>query len=214
VLGNSGQPGAGGTIRLRGTNSVTQSNSPIVYVDGIRIYSDGGPITPSARQSTLAMNDIKADDIERIEIVKGAAATTLYGTQASGGVIQIFTKKGSSGAPQWNFNGGVGVNYMGHVGPRSDPTGLFLNQCNGSNLHDAFGNAFVDPTCPSSGSWLQHSVPQRYSLGVRGGSDALSYFVSTNYDDNPGVVQTSDAKNGGFRANFSFAPAKSLLFSA
>ena len=121
VLGNSGQPGAGGTIRLRGTNSITQSNNPIVYVDGVRIFSDGGPITPNARQSTLAINDIKADDIERVEIVKGAAATTLYGTEASGGVIQIFTKKGSAGAPRWNMDLTGGQNFMGHVGPSSDP---------------------------------------------------------------------------------------------
>lgn len=213
VMQNSGQPGAGGTIRLRGTNSITQSNAPIVYVDGVRIYSDAGPLTPSARQSTLAMNDIKADDIERIEIVKGAAATTLYGTQASGGVIQIFTKKGSAGSPEWNLDAGTGLNFMGHVGPSSDPTGLFLNQCTGANLHDAFGNAFVDPTCPASGSWLQHGNVQRYSLGVRGGSGALTYYLSGNYDDNPGVVQTSDAKSGGFRANFGFTPAKNLIFS-
>ena len=213
VMQNSGQPGAGGTIRLRGTNSITQSNAPIVYIDGVRLYSEGGPITPSARQSTLAINDIKADDIERIEIVKGAAATTLYGTEASGGVIQIFTKKGSAGAPQWNFDAGVGVNYMGHVGPESDPTGLFLNECRGPDMHDAFGVPFVDPTCPASGSWLQKGVVQRYSLGVRGGVNNISYYLSANYNDNPGVVQTSDAKDGGFRANFSFAPAKSLLFS-
>lgn len=213
VMQNSGQPGAGGTIRLRGTNSITQSNAPIVYVDGVRIYSDPGPITPSARQSTLALNDISADDIERIEIVKGAAATTLYGTQASGGVIQIFTKRGSAGAPQWTLDAGTGANYMGHVGPSSDPSGLFMNECRGPDLHDAFGNVFVDPTCPASGSWFQKGIVQRYSLGVRGGANQLNYFLSGNYDDNPGVVQTSDAKTGGFRANFSFAPAKSLLFA-
>jgi TonB-dependent SusC/RagA subfamily outer membrane receptor len=213
VMQNSGQPGAGGTIRLRGTNSITQSNSPVVYVDGVRIYSDGGPLTPSARQSTLAMNDIKADDIERIEIVKGAAATTLYGTEAAGGVIQIFTKKGSAGAPQWSLKAGVGANFMGHVGPKSDATGLFLNKCTGPDLHDAFGNAFVDPTCPASGSWLKTGMPQQYSLAVRGGSDAMSYYLSTNYDDNPGVVNPSDAKNGGFRGNFSFTPAKNLMLN-
>jgi TonB-dependent SusC/RagA subfamily outer membrane receptor len=210
VLGNSGQPGAGGTIRLRGTNSITQSNSPIVYVDGIRIYSDGGPTTPNARQSTLAINDIKSDDIERIEIVKGAAATTLYGTEASGGVIQIFTKKGTAGAPRWTFSLGGGQNLMGHVGPSSDPTGLFLNHCAGPDLHDAFGVAFVDPTCPSSGTWLQHGAVQRYSLDVRGGGDAMTYFLSGNYNDEAGVVRTNDAKDGGARGNFSFTPARNL----
>jgi TonB-dependent SusC/RagA subfamily outer membrane receptor len=210
VLGNSGQPGAGGTIRLRGTNSITQSNSPIVYVDGVRIYSDGGPITPNARQSTLAINDIKADDIERVEIVKGAAATTLYGTEASGGVIQIFTKKGTAGTPRWSLDLTGGQNFMGHVGPESDPTGLFLNKCSGPDLHDAFNVPFVDPTCPSSGSWLQHGDVQKLSLGVRGGGESMTYFLSGNYNNEEGVVRTNNAKDGGTRGNFSFTPAKNL----
>ena len=210
VLSNSGQPGAGGTIRLRGTNSITQSNAPIVYVDGVRIYSDPGPTTPNARQSTLAINDIKAEDIERVEIVKGAAATTLYGTEASGGVIQIFTKAGTAGAPRWNASIGEGANFMGHVGPSSDPTGLFLNECTGPNLHDAFDKPFVDPTCPSSGSWLQHGLVQRYSLNVRGGGEAMTYYLSGNFNDEAGVIRTNDAKDGGARGNFSFTPAKNL----
>lgn len=210
VLTNSGQPGAGGTIRLRGTNSITQSNAPIVYVDGVRIYSDPGPTTPNARQSTLAINDIKSDDIDRIEIVKGAAATTLYGTEASGGVIQIFTKTGTAGAPRWNASIGEGANFMGHVGPSSDPTGLFLNQCTGPNLHDAFNTPFVDPTCPSSGTWLQHGPVQRYSLNVRGGGESMTYYLSGNYNDEAGVVRTNDEKDGGARGNFSFTPAKNL----
>jgi outer membrane receptor protein involved in Fe transport len=210
VLSNSGQPGAGGTIRLRGTNSITQSNAPIVYVDGVRIYSDPGPTTPNARQSTLAINDIKADDIDRIEIVKGAAATTLYGTEASGGVIQIFTKSGTAGAPRWSASIGEGANFMGHVGPSSDPTGLFLNQCTGPNLHDAFGTPFTDPTCPSSGTWLQHGPVQRYALNVRGGGESMTYYLSGNFNDEAGVIRTNDEKDGGARGNFSFTPAKNL----
>jgi outer membrane receptor protein involved in Fe transport len=210
VLSNSGQPGAGGTIRLRGTNSVTQSNSPIVYVDGVRIYSDGGPVTPNARQSTLAINEIKADDIERVEIVKGAAATTLYGTEASGGVIQIFTRKGTAGAPRWNLDITGGQNFMGHVGPSSDPTGLFLNKCRGPELHDAFNTPFVDPTCPSSGTWLERGNTQKLSLGVRGGGEAMTYFLSGNYNNEEGVVRTNSAKDGGTRGNFSFTPARNL----
>jgi TonB-linked SusC/RagA family outer membrane protein len=210
VLGNSGQAGAGGTIRLRGTNSITQSNNPVVYVDGVRIYSDNGPTTPNARQSALALNDIKAEDIERVEIVKGAAATTLYGTESSGGVIQIFTKRGSAGAPRWTFDAGGGANFMSHVGPSSDETGLFLNSCRGTGMQDAFGNAFVDPTCPSSGSWLQTGGVQRYALGVRGGGDAMTYFLSTTFNNEEGVVRTNQVKDGGARGNFSFTPAKNL----
>jgi len=68
VLQNSGQPGAGGTIKLRGTNSITQGTNPIIYVDGVRIYSDNGPITAGARQSSLFANDIKADDIGGLDL--------------------------------------------------------------------------------------------------------------------------------------------------
>ena len=80
VLGNSGQPGAGGNIRLRGVNSITQGNRPLIYVDGVRIFNGNTPTGVSSRQSVSPLNDIPAADIDRIEIVKGPAATTLYGT--------------------------------------------------------------------------------------------------------------------------------------
>jgi TonB-dependent starch-binding outer membrane protein SusC len=213
VLSNSGQPGAGGTIRLRGTNTITQSTNPIVYVDGIRIYSENTRATAGARQNTLPINDIKAEDIERIEIVKGAAATTLYGTEASNGVIQIFTKKGTSGRPQWSAEVGAGTNFQGHVGPKSDPAGLFVNHCRGGELVNAFGDPFTDPTCPLRGSWLRTGAAQRYSVAVRGGGESMTYFLSTNYNSEEGVVRTSRAQDGGFRGNFSFTPARNLALA-
>ena len=213
VLTNSGQPGAAGTIRLRGTNSVTQGNNPIIYVDGVRIYSDNAPISPGARQAPATFNDIKPDDIERVEVVKGAAATTLYGTEASGGVIQIFTKRGSSSAPEWSLNTGIGMNQMGHVGPDSDPTGVFVNECSGPDLVDALGVPWVDPTCPASGSWLRTGAVQNHALSVRGGAQTLSYFLSGNFSSEQGVIATSSAQSGGLRGNFSFSPTNTLLFA-
>jgi outer membrane cobalamin receptor len=209
VLGNSGQPGAGGTIRLRGSNSVTQGNNPIIYVDGIRIYSQSGPVTPAARQSAAAFNDIKADEIERVEIVKGAAATTLYGTEASGGVIQIFTKRGAAGAPQWSASMTAGANVLGQVGPKSDPTDLGL-KCSGIHT-DGVGQRYMDPTCPANGTWLRKGPVQRLDLEVKGGGENMTYFLSGNYGNNEGVIRTGAQKDGGFRANFTFMPAKKLV---
>jgi len=211
VLGNSGQPGAGGTIRLRGSNSITQGNNPIIYVDGIRIYSQSGPVTANARQSAAAFNDIKADEIERVEIVKGAAATTLYGTEASGGVIQIFTKRGTAGVPQWTASLSGGLNVMGQVGPKSDPTDLGM-VCKGVMV-DGIGTNYMDPTCPASGTWLRQGPVQRLDLEVKGGGDNMTYFLSGNYADNEGVVRTGFQKDGGFRGNFTFMPAKKLVVS-
>src|SRR5436190_5864761 len=213
VMQNSGQPGAGGTIRLRGNNSITQGNNPIIYVDGVRIFSEAGPNIASARQNTLALNDIKAEDIARLEIVKGAAATTLYGTEASGGVIQIFTKKGTSTKPEWVAVVGQGFNHMGHMGPSDDPTGLFVNTCRGPLLRDSRDSMFVDPTCPSSGTWLRNGSVNQYSLSTSGGVQQMTYFLSGNYNDEHGVLQNSSAQTGSVRGNFSFAPAANTLFS-
>ena len=214
VLQNSGQPGSGGTIRLRGVNSISQGNDPLIYVDGVRIYNGRTSTSVSGRQSVAPLNDIDPADIDRVEIVKGPAATTLYGTEASGGVIQIFTKHGTSGKPQWSAEVTEGVNNMGHVGPASDPTGLFFNECRGPDLVNGLGVKFEDPTCPASGSWLRNAAVQRYSLGVRGGSpDGFRYFVSSNYASEGAVLPTGGNTDGGVRANLGFSPARGLNVS-
>lgn len=95
-LPTGGLAGEGARIRIRGSGSLAQTNEPIIYVDGVRIDN-----ASSMRSSRL--DDINPAAIERIEILKGAAAATLYGTEASNGVIQIFTKRGRSGPPRWEY---------------------------------------------------------------------------------------------------------------
>lgn len=213
VLGNSGQPGAGGTIRLRGVNSITQGNRPLIYVDGVRIFNGNTPTGVSSRQSISPLNDIAASDIDRVEIVKGPAATTLYGTEASGGVIQIFTKRGREGPAVWTLDVAGGINRMGKFGPRGDPTGMFLKQCRGPNLVDFKGIPFEDATCPASGSWLQDGGIGRTSLAVRGATGGVNYAVSGNYELEEGVLRVGSQRAGGLRANLGFTPAKNLTLS-
>jgi TonB-dependent SusC/RagA subfamily outer membrane receptor len=211
VLGNSGQPGAGGTIVLRGINSVSQGNTPIIYVDGVRIFSGATPVVPNARQRTNPFNDIAAEDIDRIEIVKGAAATTLYGTEASGGVIQIFTKRGLSGAPVWSLEVTGGTNDLKTMGPDGDPTGVFVKQCRGPELYglnivstsSTFGQEvpFEDPTCPASGSWLRTGAIQRYAASVRGGTDLMRYSLAGNLADEDGSIPASHLTDGAAGAS-------------
>ena len=144
---SSGQVGAGPNIRLRGGNSISQGNTPLVYVDGIRVRNtDFGAFSDEASQNAHPLNDINPADIDRVEIIKGAAATTLYGTEASAGVIQIFTKRGTTGAPAWTFSVDQGTSWLGHVGPDKDinPTGLGLNDC--STAHFSIGTSIGDPS--------------------------------------------------------------------
>jgi TonB-dependent SusC/RagA subfamily outer membrane receptor len=114
ALPSSGQAGSAAAIRLRGLVSISQDNQPLIYVDGVRIDNaniDYGTVWTGG-QHPSRLNDIVPADIERIEVIKGAAATTLYGTQAANGVIQIFTKKGITGQPTISFmieRGGVNV---------------------------------------------------------------------------------------------------------
>ncbi len=213
VLGNSGQPGAGGTIRLRGVNSISQGNRPLIYVDGVRIFNGNTPTAVSARQSVSPLNDIAAADIDRVEIVKGPAATTLYGTEASGGVIQIFTKRGREGPAVWTLDASGGINNMGRYGPQSDKTGLFLKSCRGPDLVDAAGKPFEDATCPASGSYLQNGAVSRYALGVRGSSGVINYSVSGNFENEAGVLRVGNNKTGGLRANIGFTPRKDVTFA-
>ena len=225
VLDNSGQVGAGGTIRLRGNNSVSQGNSPLIYVDGVRMRETAfGSYSDEANQVSHPLGNINPEDIERVEVIKGAAATTLYGTEAAGGVIQIFTKRGAAGAPAWSFSMDQGVNTMrgvtigpgegvdeiGGFGKVSDPTELGFRDCTG--IDDMYP---VDETCPAGGDWLRNGLLSRYNLSVRGGGQGMNYFVSANYGDERGVVDTgTDVQQGqeswGLRGNFGFKPTDAL----
>ena len=220
VLGNSGQPGAGGVIRLRGNNSISQSNNPIIYVDGVRIYNGDTPVVPNARQVVNPFNDIRAEDIERVEVVKGAAATTLYGTEAAGGVIQIFTKRGRVGRPQWTVELAGGTNDLNYLDLPGDPTVTYLKKCRGPELFglnitttsSTFGQEvpFEDVTCPSSGKWIRTGAVARSSLSVGGGGDIMQYFMSGNLSSEEGAIDPGVYKTGGFRGNFSFRPWRDL----
>jgi TonB-dependent SusC/RagA subfamily outer membrane receptor len=91
----SGVAGSGHQIRIRGASSISLSNEPLVYVDGIRVDTRLTGIAAGATISPL--NDLSPAEIESIEIVKGPAAATLYGADASAGVIQVITKRGAAG---------------------------------------------------------------------------------------------------------------------
>lgn len=108
ALPSSGTTGEGARIRIRGNASLSQSNEPIVYVDGVRIDNGGGfgsgYVGTGGGGRPSRLDDIDPKSIEKVEVLKGAAAATLYGTEASNGVILITTKKGSLGAPKWSVD--------------------------------------------------------------------------------------------------------------
>jgi TonB-dependent SusC/RagA subfamily outer membrane receptor len=193
VLNSAGVIGAGSSIRLRGNTSVSLSNQPLIYIDGVRVRSDEypknvPPVGSNLRSSHVngsPLNDINPDDIDRVEILKGAAAATLYGTEAAAGVIQIFTKKGTSGKAQW-----VAQTRQGFAQER--PFGT-----------DAVPYMFMDP-------WLRRGGQHNYSGSVAGGANILRYFTSGSFDANQGVLPNDEEKKYVMRGNFNFAPTSKL----
>jgi len=187
--------GAGAAIRLRGNVSVTQSNQPLIFVDGVRQSAEAYPLNasqgsfanygPSAVMSPL--NDLNPSDIQRIEIVKGAAAATLYGSEASAGVIQIFTRSGGQGSPVWTLQSDHGVDWVKPFGSESKP---YLG---------------MDP-------WLKRAYGTRNSLSVSGGASGIRYFVSSGFDDERGVLPNDEGTRLSLRANLDLTIRPDLEF--
>jgi TonB-linked SusC/RagA family outer membrane protein len=204
---SGGLAGEGTRIRIRGTASLAQSNEPIVYVDGVRVDNAGGfsgGVGGGAGPSRL--DDLNPDAIDRIEILKGAAAATLYGTEASAGVIQIFTKSGADGAPRWTAEIERGVARM--PADRYAPlAGFARTQAQADALSAYWGQAIrpyevfeVDavPRLFETGRTATHG------LSVSGGNAGVTYFLSGRLQDEDGPF-TSRGFAGPRSAGFHLA---------
>jgi TonB-linked SusC/RagA family outer membrane protein len=198
VLPATGQVGTGAQLRVRGASSLSLSNEPLIYIDGVRMDADaarGQAQRGGAGASRL--NDINPEDIESIEVIKGPAAATLYGTEASNGVIQIITKRGRSGATHFDFTTRQGTNWLANPEGRAGElygkvaaTGEIVH----FNLYQhekEFGN----------GPIFQNGRNQGYVGSLNGGSDNARYYMSTSYDDDVGVVAWNWDKKFSARAN-------------
>ena len=209
----SGGVGTGSRIRVRGTGSFALRNEPLIYIDGIRTNNDPatGPINQGFGSSSISrLNDINPDDIESIEIIKGPAAATLYGTEASSGVIQIITKKGMAGRARWNLNMKAGVNYL------DDPESRFWTnyQCSitppAGTICPAASVITVDiverEKTAGRNIW-QTGQMHDIDLNVRGGSQVFNYFVGGGLENSEGAEPNNGVRRHSGRANLTLLPS-------
>jgi len=207
VMQSTGQVGGGNMIRIRGLGSATLSNQPLLYVDGVRVSNDRGGSNFARRDRMPAsrINDFNPEDIESIEIIKGPAAATLYGTEASAGVIQIITKRGAAGDAVFDFQVQTGINYF------PDPlTRLNTNYRRDGVTSNGIGtgsgalipwHVVKNEIDAGFGSPFQNGPIRDYSLSVTGGSDRIRYYVAGNYGDEEGYVSHNTQTRWGVRAN-------------
>jgi TonB-dependent SusC/RagA subfamily outer membrane receptor len=205
-----GALGQSKVIRLRGANSALLTSQPLVFVDGVRIRSNSLPdANPPDRRggrsgnvAVSPLDQINPNDIERIEVIKGAAATTLYGTEAAGGVIQVFTKRGRGGAPIWTAEVGTGTEWIRRYGGQTEA---------GEYPFAYAGMAeFLCTGMLQCGRYSNTPYTQNYALNVRGGAGDVDYFLSGGFTDQQGLLPNDVGQNYSMRGNFGFRPAEDL----
>ena len=222
---SGGEVGTGGTTRIRGIASLSLGAQPLIYVDGVRVNGDeataafGSTGFRSSSQPSR-LGDFNPDEIENIEIIKGPAAATLYGTEASNGVIQIFTKRGRPGAPRINVTMKQGANFYPDV-YNMFPVSWY--QCNGvSQTVDVDERLKCTPGEVSSfnvlkidrdvygNEWFQTGHVQSFGADVTGGSQQITYYASADWDRDEGVVDYNWRNRMSGRANVTYTPSEKL----
>jgi outer membrane receptor for ferrienterochelin and colicin len=200
--------GQGQEIRIRGINSINNNSSPIIMIDGVRIMSNTFPSAGSSSNNPSALAQINPNDIERIEIISGPAASTIYGTEASAGVVQVFTRRGSQRAPVWTAESQLGTMWNQKFGANGvdymwmDPwicTGPF--KC---GFYQAYDNrhAGILPDGP---------LQQLHTLSVRGGGQSLQYFMSGGLESDRGATPEEELERWNIRGNFTLNPLPDLV---
>jgi TonB-linked SusC/RagA family outer membrane protein len=195
VLPSSGQIGAGASIRVRGIGTFSLSSTPLVYVDGIR--SNNGTTGLVAR-----FNDFDPEEIESIEVLKGPAAATLYGTEAARGVINIITKKGASGSTKYSFAAKSGTNWFQNAEGRF-PTNYWINPA--TNKLDSIN--YVRSEAARGTPLFRDGAIRSVDGSVSGGSALYRFYASGEWNSNEGIVQQNDRVQKSARTNLSVTPS-------
>jgi TonB-linked SusC/RagA family outer membrane protein len=209
VLPGSGNIGTGSTMHVRGVASLSLTNQPLIYVDGVRVdnTASGGPSLRDGAQ-VARINDINPEDIESIEVIKGPAAATLYGTEASSGVVQIITKRGHAGVESYDFAVQQGSTWLADLAQKvptlwgTDSTGALTSV----NLYQREKDAGRDP--------FQTGNLQGYTARMNGGTDAARYYVSGSYDRSTGIVSYNWQDKYSGRTNLSLTRSEKVQVTA
>jgi len=221
IIQNSGDPAGGMSVRLRGISSVLSSSEPLYIVDGVIINNatnrvtntsanyDGGNFVGSIGQNRMV--DINPADIERIEVLNGAAAAATYGSRANAGVIQIFTKRGKSGAAKVSFSSTyISSALRKKLDVNQSPT-KFGGPTDGAgaltqDVITAVGGVFLTNTTSVQRYDYQDYIFRDASgtdntLSVSGGNDKTKYYFGGSFYNNQGIIKNTDFQRFSFRSN-------------
>jgi TonB-linked SusC/RagA family outer membrane protein len=211
VQPGSGNVGGGGRITVRGGTSLTLDNEPLLYVDGVRASNAQatGPMSQFFSPGPIArINDLDPDDIERVEIIKGPAAATLYGTEASTGVINVITKQGVVGPPRWSVGTRIGARWL------RDPEGRFPINYGRDAADSVVELDLVERENARGTPIFSSGASQAYHLGVSGGSEQLRYYIAGGWEASDGIERANQLRRHSARANVTLVPSDRFTLNA
>jgi len=191
IMRNSGNPASSVSVRLRGASTLLGSSEPLYMIDGVIINSDPRSSVSLGSYTQNPLVDIDMSDIESIEVLKGPAASAIYGSLASNGIIQIITKKGKKGKPTIVVNTGVNFNSIVTQKPYND-----------SNLE--WTDATHTATQPVERyNWqdyiFDNTMGTENSVSVSGGTDKTRYIASASYLYNEGILRNTSFDRKTFK---------------
>lgn len=202
ITQNSGEPGSGMTVRIRGSHSIRSGQEPLYVVDGIPL--DNTNVTPKGGSAAgygggsnkNPLSFLNPDDIESIDILKDASATAIYGSRGANGVVLVTTKKGKSGKSSLSYDGYFGVSQI-----REKLDLLSADDYRSYTKPD--GTKPID--LGSSTDWqdeiYRRAITQSHNLSYGGGSDKTTYHASLGYLDQEGIIKSTDMEkiNGSIK---------------
>lgn len=195
VTQNSGNPAGGISVTLRGNSTVLGSSDPLYIIDGVFIDNSSPELVDLGGYAQNRLVDINPDDIDHIEIIKGAAAAAIYGSRASNGVVQIFTKRGVTGKPKISFS-----------------TSVQMNQLRKEIEENLEPMKYINPNDPSQGLEptkrykmqdfiFDTGFGTKNNISVRGGTESTKYFFSGSAFYNQGIIRNTDFGRYTVRSN-------------
>ncbi len=218
IFDNSGAPGGGGQVQIRGATSVLGQGDPLYVVDGVIISNAGvssgasaitragGTIASGQDQVVNRLADLNPNDIENIEVLKSAAASAIYGSRATNGVVVITTKKGSAGQTRWNVTQRAGTqSLMRSLGHRQYATLDDVLPFTGGPIGEAAARANCTPNCTNydwQGQLYGRTDPSWETLlSASGGANNTRYFASLSDRQESGIMINTGARRTGGRIN-------------
>lgn len=204
----SSAPGGGLSVRVRGANSLISGSEPLYVIDGLPIYPDNTAFgTGANRRAGNALASLNPNDIESIEVLKDASATSIYGSRGANGVVLITTKRGKDGQSVVNLESSFSTQTIAKdidMLSASD----FARYLNTLDVSQGGSPRYTDEQVAAFGSgtnWMDEVLRNgsiwNNQLTVSGGNSQSRYAVIGNYMDNQGIVRNTDFKRYGLRLN-------------